>query len=187
MGRDDNEVASLRVDMNSCRRRLSYPWGNFSLIRRPHVWAQSGSLGPPFGSRFLIVRNRVKPAFALALNGGVLTPLSRPLGAPVSLSGAWRPTQTAHQPLSLPYGRLAVQLRKGGVPSAPPPPLARGLLRLPPTLYIQSHTARAGCSKAPQGLRFHVGGTGLCTSTSVSGDPTRGQRDARWTFMQAAN
>lgn len=38
----------------------------------------------------------VKPAFALALYGGFLTHLSRPLGALVTFWRAWRPTQTAY-------------------------------------------------------------------------------------------
>ena len=38
----------------------------------------------------------VKPAFALALYGGFLTHLSRPLRALVTFWRAWRPTQTAY-------------------------------------------------------------------------------------------
>ena len=48
----------------------------------------------------LRIPNHVKPAFALALHGGFLTRLSRPLGALVIFLRAWRPTQTAHLPLS---------------------------------------------------------------------------------------
>ena len=46
------------------------------------------------------MRGPVRPAFALALYGGFLTPLSRPLGALDPLSRAYRPSQAAHQPLS---------------------------------------------------------------------------------------
>lgn len=42
------------------------------------------------------MQNPVKPAFALALYGGFLTHLSRPLGALVTFWRAWRPTQTAY-------------------------------------------------------------------------------------------
>ncbi len=45
------------------------------------------------------MRSPVRPAFALALYGRFLTPLSRPLGAPDAFSGAYRPSQAAHQPL----------------------------------------------------------------------------------------
>ncbi len=60
----------------------------------------SGSLGPAFASWILTVRIHVKPAFALTLNGRFLTCLSRPLGALVTFSSAWRPTQTAHLSVS---------------------------------------------------------------------------------------
>ena len=59
-----------------------------------------GSLGLAFASRIIVGLIRVKPAFALALNGRFLTCLSRPLGALVIFSRAWRPTQTAHLSMS---------------------------------------------------------------------------------------
>ena len=139
-----------------------------------------GSLGPAFTSRVLAGRIRVKPAFALALYGGFLTRLSRPLGTPDTFSGVWRPTQTTHLPLS-PSG-LEMQLRKGSVSLAPPPELAPWLRRLLPTLHTRSRTPATGCSKAPQGLRLRLGGTGLCASKSISPGSARGQRGSRWTI-----
>ena len=139
-----------------------------------------GSLGPAFTSRILAGQIRVKPAFALALYGGFLTRLSRPLGAPEKISGAWRPTQTTHLPLST--SGLEMQLREGSVSLAPPRPLARPLRRLLPTLHTRSRTPATGCSKAPQGLRLRLGGTGLCASKSISPGSTRGQRGSRWTI-----
>ena len=139
-----------------------------------------GSLGPAFAPRTLIFEIRVKPAFALALYGGFLTPLSRPLGALDIFSRAWRPTQTAHLSLS-PFG-LVVRHRKGGVPLAPPRPLARPLRRLPPTLHIPHRTTTTGCSKAPRGLCFLPGGTGLCASKSISPGSGQGQWGSRWSI-----
>ena len=139
-----------------------------------------GSLGPAFTSRILAGRIRVKPAFALALYGGFLTRLSRPLGAPDTFSGAWRPTQTAHLPLS-PSG-LGMQPREGSVSLAPPLGLAPELRRLLPTLHTRDRTPATGCSKAPQGLRLRLGGTGLCASKSISPGSARGQRGSRWTI-----
>jgi len=63
---------------------------------------------------------------------------------------------------------------------APPPELAPGLRRLPPTLHIPPRTTATGCSKAPRGLRFLLGGTGLCASKSISLGPGRGQWGPRW-------
>ena len=65
---------------------------------------------------------------------------------------------------------------------APPLELAPQLRRLLPTLHIQDHTPATGCSKAPQGLRLRLEGTGLCASKSISPGSTWGQRDSRWTI-----
>ena len=65
---------------------------------------------------------------------------------------------------------------------APPRPLARPLRRLPPTLHIPHRTTTTGCSKAPRGLCFLPGGTGLCASKSISPGSARGQRGSRWTI-----
>ena len=139
-----------------------------------------GSLGPAFTSRILAGRIRVKPAFALALYGGFLTRLSWPLGAPDTFSGAWRPTQTTHLPLS--SCELEIQPWKGSVSLAPPLELAPQLRRLLPTLHIQGRTPATGCSKAPQGLRLRLEGTGLFASKSISPGSTWGQRGSRWTI-----
>src|SRR3989337_4500307 len=76
-----------------------------------------GSLGPTFVSWTLVRQVRRKLAFPLTVTGGFLTHLSQPLGALVTVLRAWRPTQTAHLPLS-PEG-LEIQAEKGGVSSAP--------------------------------------------------------------------
>lgn len=71
-------------------------------------------------------------------------------------------------PIVVPFARLVTQLPKGSVSSSPPfrpQPELRWLL---PTLRIENRVTATGCSKAPRGLRFHVGETGLCTSTLIS-------------------
>lgn len=59
-----------------------------------------GSLGPAFASSLRFVGNKVRLAFALTLNSGVLTRLSQPLGPPDAFLGGYRPSQTAHLPVS---------------------------------------------------------------------------------------
>ena len=76
MGRADIEVASRGVDVDSCPRQLCYPWGNFSDTSSPQREGHEGSLGPAFASGRLAFRRPVRPAFSLALYGGVLTRLS---------------------------------------------------------------------------------------------------------------
>ena len=76
----------------------------------PHQRGHERSLGRGFPAGPVIVRGPVKPAFALALYGGALTRLSRPLGARVTFSRACRPSQTAHLTLSprdLPGGKAS--------------------------------------------------------------------------------
>jgi hypothetical protein len=64
-----------------------------------------GSLGPTFVSWTLVGQVHVRLAFPLTVNSGFLTHLSQPLGALVIFLRAWRPTQTAHLPLSLRRGK----------------------------------------------------------------------------------
>lgn len=66
----------------------------------PHRGGHERSLGRGFPAGPLVFKGPVRPAFALALYGGALTRLSRPLGARVIFSRACRPSRTAHLALS---------------------------------------------------------------------------------------
>ncbi len=178
MGRADVDVANRGVDGGSRPRRPCYPRGNFSVMPGPHRGGHERSLGHGFPAGPLTFKGPVRPAFALALYGGVLTRLSRPLGSPDTFSGEWRPTQTAHLPMSR-QSRLAPQLEVGGVSSTAPRPPERPLRSLPPTLRTPSCRATAGCSKAPQGLRFPTGVPRLFTGMSGSPASGRGQWGSR--------
>ena len=100
MGRADIEVPNRGVDWSSRPRRACYPWGNFSVASSPQQRGHGGSLGQAFAPEFLAFKNTVRPAFGLALNGGVLTHLSRPLGPLDIFSRGCRPSRTAHLPVS---------------------------------------------------------------------------------------
>ena len=185
MGRTDIEVASRGVDGGSRPRPLCYPRGSFSVIPSPHQEGHRGSLGQAFAPASLAREDAVRPAFGLALHGGFLTRLSRPLGALVTFSRACRPSETAHLPLS-PFG-LETQFQEGGVTLAPSPSLATRLPRLPPTLYTRNRASTAGCSKAPRGLRFPSGVPGMCTGQWVHQGPGWDSGGLVDPFMQAAN
>ena len=101
MGRADIEVPIRGVDWSSRPRRACYPWGNFSVTSSPQQWGHGGSLGQAFASDFCTVEKPIRPAFSLALSGGVLTHLSRPLGPLDIFSRGCRPSRTAHLPVSL--------------------------------------------------------------------------------------
>ncbi len=101
MGRADIEVPNREVDGSSRPRQACYPWGNFSVTSDPQQWGYEGSLGPAFAPESLAFKDPVRPAFGLALVGGVLTRLSRPLGPLDTFSRGCRPSRTAHLLLSL--------------------------------------------------------------------------------------
>ena len=101
MGRDDVWVPNRGVDGSSHPRRAGYSRGNFSAMSGPHRRGHERSLGPGFPPVPLAFEGTVRPAFGLALYGGFLTHLSRPLGACVTFSQACRPSQTAYLPLFL--------------------------------------------------------------------------------------
>ena len=100
MGRADIEVPIRGVDLSSHPRQACYPWGNFSVTFSPQQWGPGGSLGQAFAPGFCAFENPVRPTFSLALYGGFLSHLSRPLGPLDIFSRGCRPSQTAHLPVS---------------------------------------------------------------------------------------
>jgi len=176
MGRADIDVANRGVDGSSRPRRLCYPRGNFSVMPGPHRRGHERSLGHGFPAGPLAFKGPVRPAFALALYGGVLTRLSRPLGSRVTFSRECRPSQTAHLPLS-PRFTLGLGTRRsvGGVSLAAPQPPERLLHCLPPTLRTNPRVPTTGCGKAPRGLLSLRGVAGLCTGSVCSPGPGPGQ------------
>ena len=165
MGRADIDVAIRGVDGDSRPRRPCYPWGNFSVMPSPLRGGHERSLGRGFPARPLVFKGLVRPAFALTLYGGVLTRLSRPLGARVIFSRACRPSRTAHLTLSPGFPGLGLQTPVGSVSLAAqqlPKELPHSLL---PTLRTEVQRPMPGCGKAPQGLLSLRGDASLCTGS----------------------
>ena len=188
MGRADVDVANRGVDVGSRPRRPCYPRGNFSVMPGPHQGGHERSLGHGFPAEPLAVKGSVKPAFALALYGGVLTRLSRPLGARVIFLRACRPSRTAHPTLS-PSTRegLGSQAGVGGVSLPPLGPPERAFHRLPPTLRTPTQEPAPGCGKAPRGLLSLQGVAGLCTRSGGSRGPGRRQWGPRYPIHARRN
>ena len=158
--------------MNSRPRRAHYSRGSFSVTSGPHQWGHEGSLGPPFGPGPLTVKGPVRPAFGLALHGGFLSRLSRPLGPLDIVSRGCRPSQTAHLSLSREqHSLLGTQSGKAGVPLAPPSAPESRLHGLPATLCSPDRIPTAGCSKAPRGLLVPLGVPRLLTRMRVHPAP----------------
>ena len=176
MGRADIDVANRGVDGSSRPRRPCYPRGNFSVMPGPHRGGHERSLGRGFPAGPLVFKGPVRPAFALALYGGFLTRLSRPLGARVTFSRACRPSRTAHLTLSPRFNRgLGSRTGVGGVSLSPPRNPEATLHRLPPTLRTPAQKPTPGCGKAPRGLIALRGVAGLCTGSVYSRGPGLGQ------------
>ena len=104
--------------------------------------------------------------------------------------GGDRPSQTAHQTLSLYqiHGtRLEIQLIKGGIPMATPYRLASVLQSLPPLLYIMNQIPISSCSKAPRGLSVLSRVTCIFTGIKISPSLWLRQRPDRYTFRAGQN
>ena len=89
-----------KVDVNSLLPRLHYPRGNFSVRPGPQLKRHRGSLDHAFALGSLVVRDPIRPPFALTLYFRFLTGMRKPLGTSDFLSEVYRPSQTAHLLLS---------------------------------------------------------------------------------------
>ena len=106
------------------------------------------------------------------------------------LLGGDRPSQTAHQTLSLYqiHGtRLEIQFTKGGIPRLTPPELASWSHSLPPILYIANRISMSSCSKAPRGLFVLSRVTCIFTGIKISPSLWSRQCPNRYTFRAGRN
>ena len=104
--------------------------------------------------------------------------------------GGDRPSQTAHQTLSLYriHGtRLEIQLIKGGIPKATPLKLAFKYQHLPPILYMIDRIPISSCSKAPRGLSVLSRVTCIFTGIKISPSLWLRQYPDHYTFRAGQN
>ena len=104
--------------------------------------------------------------------------------------GGDRPSQTAHQTLSLYqiHGtRLEIQFVKGGIPKVTPPKLASRSHSLPPILYITNRIPISSYSKAPRGLSVLSRVTCIFTGTIISPSLSLRQCPNRYAFRAGRN
>ena len=99
--------------------------------------------------------------------------------------GGDRPSQTAHQTLSL--IRLDIQTFQGGISPLPPPEPKSRLQRLPPILRRNGRISMSDYSKAPWGL-FVLPRVGrIFTANSISPSPSLRQHTDRYAFRAGRN
>ena len=104
--------------------------------------------------------------------------------------GGDRPSQTAHQTLSLTqiHGcRLEIKQLKGGIPRATPYKLASIHQSLPPILYKNCLIPISSYSKAPWGLSVLSRVTCIFTGIKISPSLWLRQRPDRYTFRAGQN
>ena len=104
--------------------------------------------------------------------------------------GGDRPSQTAHQTLSLYqiHGtRLEIQFTKGGIPRLTPPELASCSHCLPPILYKSYQISISSYSKAPRGLSVLSRVTCIFTGIKISPSLWSRQFPDHYTFRAGQN
>ena len=104
--------------------------------------------------------------------------------------GGDRPSQTAHQALSLTqiHGmRLESLQTKGGISRLAPPKLAFRLHSLPPILHMTCQNPIPSCSKGARGLSVQSRVSGIFTATAISPSPLLRQRPSRYTIRAGRN
>jgi hypothetical protein len=104
--------------------------------------------------------------------------------------GGDRPSQTAHQTLSLRRihgARLESRRLKGGISTVAPRRLAPTLQSLPPILHMRRQDPISSCSKGPRGLSVQSRVDGIFTAASISPSFSGRQRPNRYTIRAGRN
>ena len=94
------QIKDEKYRMDSRAPRLHYPHGSFSDRSGPQLMRHGRSLGHAFALGSLVVKDPIRPPFALTLFSRFLTLMRRSLGTSDRFSEVYRPSQTAHLMLS---------------------------------------------------------------------------------------
>jgi hypothetical protein len=181
MRRADIEVPRPAVDMDSWAGSACYPRGSFYPLSHGPSTRNRGITKPDF-RLCSTCRSHSQAPLCLCTLQWVSIPLEGTFGRLRYAFGGDRPSQTAHQALSLRriHGRrLEPKLNKSGISrTAPPSPQAR-IHSLPPILRKLSPNPMPSCSKAPRGLFVLLWVDGIFTVTSISPGPSSRQCPSR--------
>src|SRR4030042_3892865 len=135
MRRADIEVPNLAVDVNSWARLACYPRGSFYPL----------SSGPSPRNRRITLpdfrpcstcKSHSQAPFCQYTQWLISIQPEGTFGRLRYLLGGDRPSQTAHQALSPPYGGLGGRLGKSGISRLAPPPPELGVQSPPPILPL---------------------------------------------------
>ncbi len=177
------------VDVNSRARLACYPRGTFyPLIDGPST--RSRRVTRPGFRLCSACRPHSQAPFCPCTQRTVAVRAEGTFGHLRYLSGGHRPSETAHQAMSLASiqtRRLEPQPDEGGISPVPPPELAPGLHRLPPILHTPGQDSTPGCSKGPRGLSVLPRVGGIFTTTTTSPGPPLRHRPSRYAIRAGRN
>jgi hypothetical protein len=182
-------VPNLPVDVNSRGRSACYPRGTFyPLSDGPST--QNRRVTKPCFRTCSTCMSRSQAPFCLCTRRVITDHAEGTFGRLRYHLGGDRPSQTAHQAMSLRLlkgYRLEFQQHEGGISTLAPRKLAPPPHSLPPILHTPCQNPMPGCSKGPRGLSVQSRVNGIFTAASVSPSSWSRQRSSRYTIRAGRN
>jgi hypothetical protein len=182
-------VPNLPVDVNSRGRSACYPRGTFYPLSDGPSTQNRRVTKPCFRTCSTCV-SRSQAPFCLCTRRVITDHAEGTFGRLRYLLGGDRPSQTAHQAMSLRLikgYRLEFQQHEGGISRLAPRKLAPPPHRLPPILHTSCQNPMPGYSKGPRGLSVQSRVNGIFTAASVSPSSWSRQRSSRYTIRAGRN
>ena len=182
-------MPNLPVDVNSRGRSACYPRGTFYPLSDGPSTRNRRVTKPCFRTCSTCL-SRSQAPFCLCTRRVITDHAEGTFGRLRYTLGGDRPSQTAHQAMSLRLlkgYRLEFQHHEGGISTlalrklAPPPQC------LPPILHTSCQNPMPGCSKGPRGLSVQSRVNGIFTAASVSPSSWSRQRSSRYTIRAGRN
>jgi hypothetical protein len=182
-------VPNLPVDVNSRGRSACYPRGTFYPLSDGPSTQNRRVTKPCFRTCSTCV-SRSQAPFCLCTRRVITDHAEGTFGRLRYILGGDRPSQTAHQAMSLRLikgYRLEFQQHEGGISRLAPRKLAPPPQCLPPILHTSCQNPMPGYSKGPRGLSVQSRVNGIFTAASVSPSSWSRQRSSRYTIRAGRN
>ena len=182
-------MPNLPVDVNSRGRSACYPRGTFYPLSDGPSTQNRRVTKPCFRTCSTCV-SRSQAPFCLCTRRVITDHAEGTFGRLRYILGGDRPSQTAHQAMSLRLikgYRLEFQQHEGGISRLAPRKLAPPPQRLPPILHTSCQNPMPGYSKGPRGLSVQSRVNGIFTAASVSPSSWSRQRSSRYTIRAGRN
>ena len=158
------------VDVNSWEGSACYPRGSFYPLSAG-LSTQNRQITKPCFRTCLTCPSHSQAPLYLYTRCAITDRAEGTFGRLRYILGGDRPSQTAHQTLSLPqfHGyKLESQIDKGGISRATPRTLTSPVQSLPPILHMPIQDTMSSYSKAPRGLSVFLRVPCIFTGTPFS-------------------